>query len=132
MPSNPNNREYFEVTGTPVSAVETFYEVQITGASGSESWYYRTKTDTGDFSAYSSAVAIVVDSVLALGSTGVSIKFTRADAVSYTAGDSWSWATQGELRLDSAVGQFLPKSKWARFADLLEAFGYPQSAATRL
>ena len=106
MPSNPNNREYFEVTGTPVSAVETFYEVQITGASGSESWYYRTKTDTGDFSAYSSAVAIVVDSVLALGNTGVSIKFTRADAVSYTAGDSWSWATQGELRLDSAVGQF--------------------------
>ena len=106
MPVSPFNKNYFEVSGTFNGAEPTSFEIKVTGASGSEGWYYRTKTLEGEYTAYNTSITLVVGTQLQLGSTGVYIKFTRTSATSYTAGDIWRFSTQSDVKLDESIGQF--------------------------
>ena len=105
MPVAPFNRNYFEVSGTPNVSEPTTFEVKVTGSNSDEEWYYRTKT-TGEWGAYNTAIDIVVNSAIQLGSTGIYIKFTRDNRSSYSPGDKWVFATEADVKLDSSTGQF--------------------------
>ena len=106
MPLAPWNKNYFEVSGNPTVSEATTFEVRVTGSNGSEQWYYRSLTGTGDYSAYNTAITLVVNTLLQLGSTGVFIKFTRTNATSYTPGDRWTFSTQKDVVLDESINQF--------------------------
>ena len=106
MPVNPNNKHYFEISGTPTVSEPTVFKVVVSGGSTNEQWAYATKTETTVYTAFNTAIDIAVDTVLPLGSTGVNIKFTRTASTSYTAGDKWEFGTTAEVKLDPAIGQF--------------------------
>ena len=102
-----NNRNYLEISGTFGGSEETTFEVKVTGDNNSEVWKYRTKVITDDgWTDYSSTTAIVVDTAIQLGSTGVYIKFTRPESNDYQDGDIWSWSTGISLSLDGNDGTF--------------------------
>ena len=106
MPTAPNNKNYFEISGTPTVTEATTFEVKVTGSNGSEEWYYRSHVDGADWSTYNTAITLVVDTSIQLGSTGVYIKFTRPSATTYTPGDKWVFSTLADVKLDESVGQF--------------------------
>ena len=60
MPLAPWNKNYFEVSGNPTVSEATTFEVRVTGSNGSEKWYYRSLTGTEDYSAYNTAITLVV------------------------------------------------------------------------
>ena len=106
MPNAPWNKNYFEISGTPNVSEATTFEVKVSGSDNSETWYYRSKTETSDYTAYNTAITLVVNTLLQLGSTGIYIKFTRASATSYTPGDKWVFSTQADVILDPSINQF--------------------------
>lgn len=106
MPTNPWNKHYFEVSGTPTVSEPTTFEVKVTGSQGSEEWYYRSHGLDGIYSSYNTAITLAVNTSMQLGSTGVYIKFTRPSAATYTPGDKWVFSTETDVQLDTTVGQF--------------------------
>ena len=119
VPSAPNNRNWIDFGGTYTGTTNKIFHIEIKGAtngtSGTEVWRWRARTvdndgSLGDWTSWKDKDGdtisgsnnygdnVVVNTSYDLAD-GMSVKFTRPSASTYTPGDAWKFMCYADLKL---------------------------------